>query len=240
MPKTFDILKKRWKEVVFLLLLPGVLWLTRTWLREGHSLTMPHLSSLLSLFIMIALVFFRAGFLRTASLYGEQKQEIRTLFTVGKEFFVQLFLFGIIYGMPIGLATMALNYILRAKLGITSYLSFMLSLLLLSIIFIKIALLIPALIITDKLNIVNAFKALRNYRILEAKEMLILFAIQQAFGFAKLLNNFLADMKFVLFSVRFIETVITHLLTLAIMLSAVKFIADNTETASEATGEEVE
>ncbi len=238
--RTFDILKNRWREVTFLILLPSVFLLTQTWLRDRHSLTMSLLSSLLSLFIMIALVFFRAGFLRTASLYGKQKQEIKTLFTIGKDFFVQLFLFGIIYGIPIGLATAALSYILRVKLGIMSYLSFMLPLLLLGIIFIKIALLIPALIITCKLNVVSAFKALKNYRILEAKEMLVLFAIQQAFGFAKLLNNFLADMKYVLFSVRFIETVITHLLTLAIMLSAVKFIADNTKDASEIEGEEVE
>ena len=234
MPKTFDILKKRWREVAFLVLSPSIIQLIQraTFARNYHTILL--LSSLFCTVLFILLFVFRIGFLRTAYLYGKQKQEIRTLFTIGKEFFVQLFLFGIIYGIPIGAATMVLSHILRVRLGIPSRLSFMLPLLLLNIIFIKIALLIPTLIITCKLNVINAFKALKNYRILEAKELLVLFAIQQVFGFAKLLNNFLADMKFVLFSVRFIETVITHLLTLAIAVSAVRFIADNIETTTEA------
>jgi len=240
MPKTFDILKKRWIEVTILAISPSIIQLIQRATSTGNYHTISLLSSLFCIVLFILLLVCRAGFLRTASLYGGQKQEIRTLFTVGKVFFVQLFLFGIIYGIPIGMATMALSYILRVKLGIPSNLSFILPLLLLNIIFIKIALCIPALIITCKLNVVNAFKALKDYRILEAKELLVLFAIQQVFGFAKLLNNFLADMKFVLFSVRFIENIITHLLTLVIAVSAVKFIADNTEIASEVTGEQVE
>ncbi|MCK5565046.1 MAG: hypothetical protein KAJ07_07330 [Planctomycetes bacterium] len=126
---------------------------------------------------------------------------------------------------------MALNRIFVHYFGTSSRLSFMLPLLLLSIIFIKIAILIPALIITCKLNVIDAFKALKNYRILEAKELLVLFAIQQVFGFVRLLDKHLIDSKTVLMATGFIGTIISNLITIAIMLSAIKFIADNTVDA---------
>ena len=230
MPKTFDILKKRWREVGLLLLLSSILWLPQG---LPYAPTLSALSMVLQLVISILAVIFRAGFLRTAYLYGEQKQEIRTLFTIGKAFFVQLFLFGIIYGLPIGLATNKLSDIFRINFGFPSLLPLILASLILSVVFIKLALFIPALIITGKLNVINAFKALKNYRILEAKELLVLFVIQQVFWAVKFLDNVLIDSKAALFATGIIETVIGQLLTLAIMLSAVKFIDENTEETVE-------
>ncbi len=114
------------------------------------------------------------------------------------------------------------------------------SLVLTSIALLKLRFFIPSLIIVRKMNIIEAFKALKHYKLFAAKEMLIIFAISYV---VRWVGNPI-KVTSVIRPVYFVSETALHLIinvfTLAIMLSAVKFIHDNTEAASEAAGEQVE
>ncbi len=254
MPKTFDILKKRWMEVAFLVFIIQFLSiLSRVInyvLRSGgtnYDFLMP-LNWTLSIFrfvVYVFYVFFYAGFLRSACVDGEQRQRLGTLYKIGSPFFGQILIFQLIAGLiKMGLLIYATSYSVNL-LGKETYFSYRWILglvsLAITIAFLKLRFFIPSLIIVRKLNINTAFKALKHYKLFAAKEMLIIFAFSYAVRWGGYpIIRLTSVIPPVYFVCQIVLGIILHVFSLAIMLSAVKFIYDNTETASEVTGEEVE
>jgi len=257
MPKTFDILKKRWPEVAFIVFLGAMPNLISTiiihvYQRMATSGDMDTHNwqqlmwaiPVISLIISVLFIFFQAGFLRTACLYGKQKQGLWTLFKTGAPFFIQFFIILFISRLIMS----GVNYIVGFavnQVGIESFRSHLWVLMLvqgvLVIALLKLWLFIPSLIIVRRLNIITAFKSLKHYRLLAAKETLILYAISFIVGLTgSFLFKFIPGFYLAHPIDKCILHFITELFSLAIMLSAVRFIADNTETASEIMGEQVE
>lgn len=259
MPKTFEILKKRWMEVVFLMTLTSLPTIHRLFFNEqlakmnaSGRVTDEHLQLIIiAMFIVMLLVgvvtvFFNAGFLRTACVDGVKKQGIWAMFKTGIPFFPPLF---VILFLEKLLATGSMypaKYVLT-QYGKEAYEAYSwawwLIPLVVTIAVLKLRLFIPALIVARKLNIVTAFKALKNYRLFAAIEVLTLFVISWVFGQTGYrLFGFAAKSLTGYYAGTIVLNLIINLLSLAVMLSAVRFIAENTETACEAdlTAEDAE
>ena len=259
MPKTFDILKKRWPEVAFIVFLYSLPNLTSTIIMQVHNWRLMSgngnthnlqqlmwATPILSLIIGALLIFLNAGFLRTAYLYGKQIQGLGTLLKTGAPFFIQFFIVSFIYQL-IMKGAISINALIMQRVGYENYKPyswvFMLVMLIIAIALLKLRLFIPSLIIVCKLNVITAFKELKYYRLLAAKETLMLFATSYLLGtVGSLLWGGIFRLGFIMvYHIGFlILHFILNLFSLAIMLSAVKFIDDNTETASQITGEQVE
>ena len=253
MPKTLDILKKRWIEVAFLvcfIYFPSILSIVVSYgLRsEGRNtgLLMPLSFVLfsLSLVVYVFYVFFYAGFLRSACIYGEQRQKLGTLYKIGSPFFKQILIFRFMTSLIFaGWYYFPYPYLVNL-VGIEFAFShrwvFRFMSLVIAIAFLKLQYFIPSLIIVRKLNIITAFKALKQYKLFAAKEMLMIFALSYV---VRWVGNPI-KVTSVIRPVYFVSETALHLIqnvfSLAIMLSAVKFIAENTETVSEAAGEIIE
>ena len=246
MPKTFDILKKRWPEVAFMVIfctLPGLTSMIMLRLRHTTAMDTYHFQSLMaatsiaSITVSILFIFLQTGFLRTACLYGEQRYGLWTLFKTGSPFFIWLFILFIIEAIVTMTATSIIATILyRIECQDYRVLSWSHTIvsLLLTIAILKLKLFMPSLIIVRKLNIITAFKKLKHYRLLAAKETLMLFAIICLIGkIGFRLIGFTPDGHLSKFIVFVILSLIINLLSITMMLSAVKFIDDNTETATE-------
>lgn len=253
MPKTFDILKKRWMEVVFLVCFtssPSIVSRAFIILRSGRTNTGPliALNWAIAIFgwaVYIFYIFFYAGFLRSVCIQREQTQRLGTLFKIGIPFFGQILIFQLISSLiNMGLLIYPSNYLVNL-LGTETYFSyswvFNLVSLAITIALLKLRLFIPSLIIVRRLNIITAFKALKQYKLFAAKEMLVIFALSYVVSWG---GYRIIKLTVVIRPVFLISETALHLIlnvfSLAIMLSAVKFIYDNTETTSEATGEQIE
>ena len=195
--------------------------------------------------VYIFYVFFYAGFLRSACVDGEQTQRLGTLYKIGSPFFGQILIFqfivSLIYAGWYQILCPYLVNLLGREIFFSHKWLFGLMSFAITIALLKLQYFIPSLIIVRKLNIITAFKALKHYRLFAAKEMLIIFALSYVVRWG---GNPIIKLTSVIRPVYFVsETalrLILNVFSLAIMLSAVKFIYDNTETTSEATGEQVE
>ncbi len=204
----------------------------------GASLTQNSIlksgSSLIMLAVAAVMLILRAGFLRTAYLYGGKGQRIVTLLQTGKRFFWQLFIFASLYGIIF----LALTLSLRGIIG-AGYLSIGgLGIIVLEVVLMKPVLLVPAMIIVHKMRVFDALRSFMTYKIFEAKELLILFAARQALGLLCLsARPSLEKGGIIYYSTSVITNIVGTLLIIAIALSAVLFVAKRTNLAIEDTEE---
>jgi len=227
---TFDILKKRQPEVAVILAVGLLRWLGPM----GASLTQNSIlksgSSLIMLAVAALLLILRAGFLRTAYLYGDNRQRIVTLLQTGKRFFWQLFIFACLFGIILMIPTLIIVGIVSPSeswiLG--------LCIIALEVILMKPLLLVPAMIIVRKMQAFDAIRSFMTYKIFKAKKLLTLFAAQQIFEFLSLLTRPLLEKSSITFHfMNVITNIVGTLLMIAIALSAVLFVAKRTKLATE-------
>jgi hypothetical protein len=228
---TFAILKKRQPEVAIIVVVGLLRWLGPM----GTSLTQNSIlksgSSLIMLAVAAVMLLLRAGFLRTAYLYGGKGQRIVTLLQTGKRFFWHLFIFACLCGIILVAPTLLIKGILGA-----GYLSIGLGIIVLRVVLMKPLLLVPAMIIVHKMQVFDALGSFMTYKILEAKELLTLFAAQQVFGLLSLFARPLLEKGSITYLfMSAITNIVGTLLIIAIALSAVLFIAKGTNLAIEDT-----
>ena len=232
MPKTFDILKKRWPEVAVILAVGLLRWLGPIVVSVIRNSTLQKSYWLIMLAVLALMLILQAGFLRTAYLYGGKGQRISTLLQTGIHFFWQLFIFACLYGIVrLAPKLILVRFISPSKLWIVGLFNIALA-----VVLIKPLLLVPAMIIVRKMRAFEGLKGFMKYHIFEAKGLLILFVVAQLF---RALNLFvrpsLETPRIVNYFIDVTTSIIMTLLGLAISLSAVLFVGSKTAPATEPT-----
>jgi len=177
----------------------------------------------------------RAGFLRTACLYGDNRQQILTLLQTGAHFFWQLLVFYAMYRILqilLSLLLMRVSTLYASPSDfptVVPWVSVFCSISL-AVVLMKPLLLVPALIIVHDRRAFEAIKLIGQYRLFLAKELILLFAIQQAFRFVAIFMHSFAEKGGVFYYLmRAGNNIIPSVLVIVVTLSAVRFIAGETK-----------
>ena len=246
MPETFEILKKRWVEVAVIVALGILRWLVPMVTAVAGISILRYLSQLLVMAIAAVILIARAGFLHTAHLYGDRRQRISTLLQTGKHFFWQLLVFYAMYGilmLLIGLLLVRVSLLYTSPSGLRTFLTwrFALCSIALAVALAKPLLLVPALIIIRNCRAFEGIKLVWSYKLLRAKELLLFFAIQQAFMLVPIFMpppKEAGDISYHLTHAG--NNIISSLLVIVVALSAVRFVAGETEKEDQVREVEIE
>ena len=252
MPGTFEILKKRWPEVAVIIALatiPQFLFgmamrtiLSKAGVEYGFAQSANYLHSVLWLIVAVILMIIGAGFLRTAYLHGTESHRIPTLLRKGKHFFWRLLVFSMIWGLiymllPMVIIGMRARYMTRTDLATIMPWINTFCMIAVTVAFMKLVLLVPALVIVRDIGLIHAVKSIREYKLFSAKELLILFGIQQAQRFVCILLMPLREINEIFDrSMSLAINIVGYFLVIAIALSAVRFVAEKSlpiETAKQ-------
>ncbi len=187
--KALEILKARWCEVALLIGLGVLSLFSNKLLQIVRGKTTPpqdwiDLSFIMALIVIIALL--TIGFQRTVSLEGQRRQSPIALFRIGTHFFWRMVGFGLIYlpvwGILAWLTFSAIKPFASIETGFqetakASPFIYQLCFTTATLITIKPLLFIfPSIIVLD-CRISQSFKLLKQYKLLDAKELVILFLI---------------------------------------------------------------
>lgn len=177
MSKTFDILKKRWREVAFIIActsLPYIITLACINMLQStekeHALS-SFLIQTIGFGITITSSLAWIGFLRTIYLYGTEKQSIVNLLRHGSRFFGRLFMFVLTYFIVLiclrHLVFTAYSFIVSADYGFKEAPPYIAQLCLVvsNMLLIKVLLLTPIILLVFDCNISKCFYFLRYYRL---------------------------------------------------------------------------
>lgn len=111
----------------------------------------------------------------------------------------------------------------------------------LTVILMKPLLLVPALIIVRNCRAFEGIKLIWSYKLLRAKELLLFFAIQQAFMFVSIFMPHPKEAGGISYHLTHAgNNFISSLLVIVVTLSAVKFIAGETEKEDQVREVEIE
>jgi hypothetical protein len=236
--KTLQIFKARWPEVTLIIGLNVLSVIANKLLLTSQAKSTPFLglingSFAITLIIIITLL--TIGFQRTVCLEGQKQQSPAVLLRTGSLFFWRIAGFGLIY-LPVLFILVWLNFlVIKLFLSIeTGFIEttkanpfiFQLCFTIAYLILIKPLLLIGSLIIVLDCRISDSFKLLKQYKLLNAKELVLLFFISLAL---KLVSAFLPSLKSAttLSQYSFIITryIVQHFIGLMIAVMAVRFVA---------------
>ena len=228
--KTLAILKARWPEVILLI---GIGFLAS--LFSGISKVYRGYFSwalLTCIGLLLIEVLIYLGFLRTVYLEGDKRQSPLVLLQAGKDFFLRLCGLGLLYMIVLGLLVQVIFWIMKTVTPIDGSLKEVapmvgrLCLSIAMVILIKVYLLIPALIIVLNCGAFESFRFLRRYKLLDAKELLAVYGIQMATPFLWCFLPVRKEVTTVAQSILGLSYyVIWNLLTLTILVMAVRFVA---------------
>lgn len=232
MTATLKIVKKRWPEVAVIVALGILRFLIPMPTAVAGISILRYLSQLLVIAIAAVMLTARAGFLHTAHLYGDRRQRISTLLQTGKHFFWQLLIFYAMYGILMyGMLRISL-LLMRADFR---------TVVLCNVILMKPLLLVPALIIVRDCRAFEGIKLIWSYKLLRAKELLLFFAIQQAFMLVPIFMPPPKEVGSVFYrSMGAGRNIIGNLLVIVVALSAVRFVAGETEKEDQVREVEIE
>ena len=219
--KTLAILKARWPEVILIIGLI-VLWpflsKLRTKLKYDSVLNLTALAAWFSLALMIVTATLRLGFLRTVYLEGQKRQTIAVLLRTGFHFLWRMIVLGLLYAIPFLTVTLLSTRLVGKPTAPGR--------LVMNIILMKFILLIPALVIVLDCRAFESFKFLKNCRLRDARELIVLFCFQMAFPY---LWMFLRRLYGATTTPQHIFRIVTSLTTcfigLIIAVMAVRFVA---------------
>ncbi len=228
--KTLEILICRWPEVALLVVLNSFLPLSIAILmpKEPETITaFALMASILSFgFVIISTLLFM-GFLRTIYLEGARPQQPMTLLKTGKHFFWRYFLFGLICStviLVLWLLTSSLTEpaagesVSVRKQGLPFFLA--------SFVFMKFILLVPVIIIVLDCSVLNSFKALKCYKLLEEKQLVSLYCVHVAASHIPAFLPVQPDTETFFFQVLAVfYRVIIYLISLVVSVTAVRFVA---------------
>jgi hypothetical protein len=190
--KTLEILKARWPEVMLIIGL-NILSLFYSKLTLKVQGIRTSLQKMIDLVYFLALIIIIAwlviGFLRTVYLEGRKRQSPLFLLITGKHFLWRMIGFTLIYWpvfvILVWLIFLAIKQLIPIEAGFletakTSPFIYQLCLTTATLIIIKPLLFIfPSIIVLD-CGIFQGFKLLKRYKLLDAKELVILFLISMA------------------------------------------------------------
>jgi len=235
--KTLAILKARWPEVTLLIGLSLLLSLGILFRPEKSELTpiilVLYICFPLPLSLILIMLYF--GFQRTVYLEGPKRQSPIVLLRVGKHFFWRMVGFGLIY-IPVfwvlaWLTFLAIKQFTSIETGFletakVAPLVYQLCFTTATLILIKPLLLIFPLIVVLDCRISRSFKLLKQCKLSDARELVILFLISMAITF---LWVFLPSIKSVATIPQYVLivawSVIQHFIGLMIAVMAVRFVA---------------
>jgi len=233
--KTLAILKARRPEVIllvglnFLFLLSIKLMLTT----EAESAKLqPAITSLFVLLMGTILTILTLGFQRTVYLEGEKQQSPMVLLKTGKRFFWRMVKLGLIW-MPLYFILAWLTFSVT-KLFTSINAGFFQTAQLFpllyqfcfavpSLILLKPLLLLPVIIIVWDCKVIESFKHLKNYRVFDAKELVILFLILTICNFVSTLLPNPDELKTILLLM--VPHILIYFIRLMVVVTAVRFAA---------------
>jgi hypothetical protein len=238
--KTLAILKSRWPEVVLIIVIYFLSMLSSpliTELRPKLIKTLSLVISFLSLLFLLIQTLLRCGFLRTIYLEGPKRQSPFTLLRIGMHFLWRMFVLYLIYILPFFLSLLIFSksvgkYISSDKVS-SSHTIYWFSTLypvFVNSVLIKLILLIPALIIVLDCAIFDSFGFIRQYKLLNAKELVLLYFVNIAIGLLESIFSFYywgttCSTTQSQYTLIFIFSLITSFISLMIAVMAVRFVA---------------
>ena len=204
--KTLAILKARWPEVMLLISLNLSLSLSSLFWPEKSELT-PILLLLYRCFLLtlsLTSTILYTGFQRTVFLEGIKRQSLLVLLRAGKHFFWRMLGIGLLWGVAYFILAWLIFLITKQFTSINTGffeaakvapLAYRLCFIAAMLILMKPFLFIPALIIVIDCRIVKSFKLLKYCKLLNAKELVVLFSISILLFFLQAFLPMFSDVK---------------------------------------------
>ena len=234
--KTLAILKARWPEVILIIgltiLLPFLSKLL-TKLTHDSALNLTALVTCFSLALTVIRTMLRSGFLRTVYLEGRKRQSIAVLLRTGLHFLWRMIVLGLLYLIPLLMLTFLSTRLAARRVapGETDilhniFLIRRLLVLVITIILMKFILLIPALVIVLDCRAFESFKFLKNCRLRDARELIVLFCFKMAFPYLWMFLRRLYGATTAQQPIfRIVTSVTTCFIGLIVAVMAVRFVA---------------
>lgn len=233
---TLVILKARWPEVMLVISLNFLLSLNKLFLPEKSEITQIPLllyGCFLLLLSLISIMLY-TGFQRTVFLGGSKRQSHLILLRAGKRFFWRMLGIGLLLGIAYFILAWLIFLMTKQFTSINTgffdadkvapladKLFFIAALLIL----IKPFLFIPALIIVIDCGIVKSFKLLKYCKLLNAKELVVLFSVSIIFFFLQTFLPRFSDVKTLSeYILTIVLMIIQNFIWLIISVMAVKFV----------------
>ncbi len=181
----------------------------------------------MSIFIFIAIV--SVGFLRTVYLEQDKRQSLRNLMRIGKHFFWRFFGFAMLCGltmMPfVGLLrTIIIDAVSDETFPLANQIGFTI----ITLIFAKLVLLIPAIIIVLDRSLFKSFGIMWKIKLLRAKPLLIIFLMMLVLPYLLLLfPNFRVAKPAItwVYALPRLYFTLLSILPLMVQIMAVKFVS---------------
>ena len=232
--KTLAILKARWPEVTLIIISISLLPVLAGLVVSPKSMRFfLLLRSIFSLIFILMLAMLRLGFLRTVYLEGQKRQSIAVLLRTGIHFLWRMIVLGLLYFIPLLTLTLLSTRLVARRVapGETDilhniFLIRQLLVLVITIILMKFILLIPALVIVLDCRAFESFKFLKNCRLRDARELIVLFCFKMAFPYLWMFLRRLYGATTTpehIFSI--VNSVTTCFIGLIIAVMAVRFVA---------------
>jgi len=255
--KTLQTLKARWPEAALIIIIP-LLWKLSPRLVELLQLksirTINRIILPVCWLLILIVTLIRCGFLRTLYLEGSKRQSVPALLRIGAHFLWRMFILSLIYSLPLILLSFAFHQLLFRYINLdnpsSSQISFWFNALypvVVKLVLIKLILLIPALIIVLDCSIIDSFKFTRRYKLLKAKELVLLYLVNIVIGLLLPLYYWNRGCGYSCCSpmtssqhfLRFAFSTVTQFINLMTAVMAVKFVAsanlanDNSSASSD-------
>jgi len=234
--EAISILKNRWPEAMLLVglgLTLGFLNMNSITIEKDNA--SPQAAVIfLSLAIMAFFLLFKTGFLKTVQQSGDEPQQPLTLLKEGKKFLWRFVLLGMLYITIYFAATLIVMPFLVPqeaiasnpekfipvieKLAIIDYI-------IVTLIFMKFIIFLPALIIVNDVPIAFGLSMLKYCKLKEAKGIVVLFLIQMAVNLTwLLLPDFEIELKYQKI-MSLLPTIINQCFILVISVAAIRFVS---------------
>jgi len=221
--QTLNILKNRWPEVALIIGLGFLHRLITLTLRiyPDIRILIQLLAISLSLFVLVV----STGFLRTVYLHQNERQSFHNLVCTGKHFFWRFLGLGILCGVP-----MMLFFWLLSITGIADAIPSRISAPFIQLLFAKLILLLPAIIIVADCSISKSFSIMWKVKLLKARPLLICFLIVNIV-LPTLLILFFPDFWRTGLSITWansipvLYSVFSHIMNLMISVMAIRFVS---------------
>lgn len=240
------ILKARWREVAVIVGLPllaqflQIIMAHRAiWLALNPTIFIWPYIFINSILFPIILIVFKCGFLRTAYLQNQKLHSLLVLVRVGVHFLWRMVILGLLYGLPSLLLVLLelsiiykhwpFEYLSQTSAWFNSivYIAF-------RIIFAKLILLTPAIVIAIDCGAFESFKFLKFCKLSKAKTLVVLYCISIALCFLPFIlsqycygGTCCTVVTTSLYLFRFIHSVIMNLINLVIAVMAVRFVGQS-------------
>ncbi|MHC4103397.1 MAG: hypothetical protein ACYSR9_00550 [Planctomycetota bacterium] len=226
--ETLAILKARWLEatlIIGLMLLPNLL-------NNIFRIHYDHriLISIAGLGIISLIIIISAGFLRTVYLEQEKRQSLLDLMQIGKHFFLRLLGFSILCGLA-SMLSFGLFGKFNTYTGLNETFPFSqhIGFTFIKLIFAKLIILIPAIIIILDCSLSKGFGLMWKVKLLKARPLLIIYLIQIVVLPYLLLffPNFRGTQPAITWSytVSILYSIMLWFLTLMVQMMAVRFVS---------------